>query len=335
MMTTTSATTTTTMMVLATLLVWCTPSLVTASNQHLRSPSMGNSNTGNSDDDYRKLVDCMFKGADPAMCHQMDCFWCRSKLFSLCVTSDTAANIGGTMFQCEDPPPAPDDGDDAATKPPCPCNDDCNGKDDDGDNDDATPPPTDPPAPPADDDGNDAAPPTDDAAPPPAADDFWIIDDAVPPATDDAAPPPPPTTDDAGPADETYMIDLLRCMQHSQDGCGLANETDCVWCGNARAFSMGLCLSEAAAKNMEGALYTCDWPAVAQDGDRSLPTISNDHHNDLASNHCPFFEEDECRQHCHWCDLDRWGGVCLDSGAQFDMLDRLATCGTAVTRLQY
>ena len=344
MMTMTS--TTTTMIVLATLLVWCNPSLVTASNHHLRSSSNSNSNSninhGNSDndndDDYKKLMDCMFKGTDPAICHQMDCYWCRSKLFSLCVTSDTAVNIGGTVFQCEDPPPAPDDNDDdAATKPPCPCNDDCNGKDDDNNNnddDDATPtPPTNPPAP----EDDDAAPPTTDDAK--ALDDFWYLDDAVPPpATDDATPPPPATDDGEGPEDEKYMIDLLKCMQHSRDGCGtVANETDCVWCGNAKAFSMGLCLSDAAAKNMEGVVYTCEWPAVTPHDEleqEPLPFISNSHHEHVASNDCTFFEEDDCQHHCQWCHLDLLGGICLETGVQFDMLDQLAQCGNTMTPLE-
>jgi hypothetical protein len=339
------------MIVLATLLVWCNPSLVTASNHHLRSSSNSNSNSnsninhGNSDndndDDYKKLMDCMFKGTDPAICHQMDCYWCRSKLFSLCVTSDTAVNIGGTVFQCEDPPPAPDDNDDdAATKPPCPCNDDCNGKDDDNNNndddDDAPRPPTNPPAP----EDDDAAPPTTDDAK--ALDDFWYLDDAVPPpATDDATPPPPPppaTDDGEGPEDEKYMIDLLKCMQHSRDGCGtVANETDCVWCGNAKAFSMGLCLSDAAAKNMEGVVYTCEWPAVTPHDEleqEPLPFISNSHHEHVASNDCTFFEEDDCQHHCQWCHLDLLGGICLETGVQFDMLDQLAQCGNTMTPLE-
>ena len=71
-----------------------------------------------------------------------------------------------------------------------------------------------------------------------------------------------------------YEEDLLECMSHSKDGCMASNATDalleagkhqvsCVWCTYAP--SKGVCLSEEAAHNMDGPVYTCEWPGTTGD----------------------------------------------------------------------
>ena len=279
------------------------------------------------DNDYNHLMTCMWNGTNPAFCHQLDCVWCRSTMFSLCVTETTASNMGGSVFLCEGAPPD----DDATTKPPCPCNDDCNGDDKPPAPIDDTPPaPTDdtPPAP-----IDDAPPAPMDDTPPAPIDDFWVIDDTIP-VTDDAPPPAaddvePPATDDGGPSEKKYMADLLACLTQSKDGCGL-NSTSCVWCINSLRSPLGLCLSDEAATNMQGALYTCDWPTESLTTSTELRTLNEYETTDTS---CSTIKEaGDCNgvmngngAPCQWCEWDSWGGVCLED-SQFDMINEVAPC---------
>jgi len=311
-------------MLLTTVLLLSILSLNSASRPgFLRSSIASNDEDASDKNDH--LMNCMFKGGNPAACHELDCFWCRNKMFSLCVTAARALDMNGSVFTCEAPPPGPDD--DAAPKPPpCPCNDDCTGDDKTPATDDAPPAPTD-----------DAPPdPTDDAPPAPSDDDWNVVDDTPPPEEDDT---PPPATDDGGggePAEKKYMDDLLACMEHSQDGCGL-NGTACVWCGNTLRIPMGICFSDEAAKNMEGAVYKCNWVNTTT-AIGNAPVVK-DHSSFLPR--CNTMDRKGCNNMmnvqgspCQWCDWDTWGGICLDD-SQFDMMNEVAPCGMTNSLLEY
>ena len=286
-------------MIFATIVLLGSLSLISAN----RPGFLRSSPSSQDDNDYNHLMSCMWNGTNPAFCHQLDCVWCRSTMFSLCVTEDMSLNLEGSVFTCEGAPP----NDDAATKSPCPCNDDCTGDD----------------KPPA---------PTDDTPPAPT-DDFWVIDDTTP-ATDDASPPAaddfaPPSTDDGGPSEKKYMADLLACLEHSKDGCGL-NSTACVWCINALRSPLGLCLSDEAATNMQGAVYTCDWPTESFTTSAELSTLNEYETTDTSCS--TVAEARDCKvmmdgngAPCQWCEWDSWGGVCLED-SMFDMINEAAPC---------
>mmetsp|Transcript_32977 Transcript_32977/g.46829 ORF Transcript_32977/g.46829 Transcript_32977/m.46829 type:complete len:288 (+) Transcript_32977:70-933(+) len=235
--------------------------------------------------DYDDLLKCMWNGTTVGACYLLNCKWCESPSFSLCVTDEFSKGLNGTYFTCETPPapgPAPVDDDDAAA--------------DDDDNDDDT---DDTPAnddTPQDDTFNDDTPqddkivtddddaPTDDTTAldddsPPTDDNTIVDDDAA--SDDDAAADDDEAADDddAHDTNNKYMDDLLECMLKSKKTCSGNNETNvkedsklrnggeyqddpdlkCVWCVNAH--QMGMCFSDEAAQNINGPFYNCE-PSV-------------------------------------------------------------------------
>eukprot|EP00542_Grammatophora_oceanica_P014760 CAMPEP_0194029338 /NCGR_PEP_ID=MMETSP0009_2-20130614/3086_1 /TAXON_ID=210454 /ORGANISM="Grammatophora oceanica, Strain CCMP 410" /LENGTH=232 /DNA_ID=CAMNT_0038668969 /DNA_START=28 /DNA_END=726 /DNA_ORIENTATION=+ len=210
------------------LLTFTLVAVVKSQHSFLRTPQLLslNENDGDDDDDYKKLITCLFNGTDVAKCHQLGCFWCHSSVFSLCVTNQTAWNMDGSYFQCEGVVTTDDD-DDAA--------------------------------PSADDDDDDAVTTDDDTAPTEDDDDTATTDDDTAPTTDDDQAP-----DDDHTSEWHYFDDLMKCLNHTKADCGGATKTPsqddddlvCVWC-HASGMT-GECLSEEAADNMEGPIFTCD-----------------------------------------------------------------------------
>lgn len=172
----------------------------------------------------------MWNGTNVAACHALDCKWCHASFSDICVTDEYANQLNGTVFHCEGGGHSTDDDDAVAPH---------------GADDDAVVPPVAPPSP---------------SSPAPIA----PVPTTPVPTT---SAPSPVNTDDVVPitdddpnhtANEIYMKRLLHCMKIGTGAAVCDKDKTCTWCTHGSASPPpGMCFSKQAAKEMNGAYYTC------------------------------------------------------------------------------
>ena len=198
---------------------------------------------------YDDLITCMWNGTNVGACHALDCKWCHASFSDICVTDEYAVQLNGTIFHCEGGGHSKDDDDAVAPH---------------SDDDDTVVPPVTPPS------SAPIAPVPTTPAPQTSAPSSVETDDVVPITDDD-----PNHT-----ANEIYMKRLLHCMTIGTGAAACEKDTICTWCTHGSASpAPGMCFSKQAAKEMNGAYYTCNVRSAGNDNDDTVSILDEEKNN--------------------------------------------------------